>query len=139
MRLATQLLIENYELKKLKYDFMGYEFMRMNELSFHHLLIPRCEAPNRGLDRGYYYWNGVILNKNTAHTYLHIIEEYDYDMFLAITSEMLDEKIKEYIDVDNLRRIDDILKCFEKEYIDEERKGHPLIKSTYMKRVLKKE
>lgn len=39
-------------------------------------------------------------------------------MFLAITSEMLDELIKGYLDRENLLRIRDILNCFEKEYLD---------------------
>lgn len=138
MRPSTKLLIDKYELLKLKYDFMGYEFERLKDLSFHHLLIPRCEASSMGLERGYFYWNGVILNKNIAHQYLHIVEEYDLDMFLDITSEMLDEKIKGYIDIENIRKINDILNCFEKEYYGKERNGQPIIKDKYLKRVLKK-
>ena len=138
MRDSTKLLIDHYELQRLRYDFMGYEFNKLRDLSFHYLVIPRCEAPNMGLDRGYFYWNGVILTRDVAHTYLHIIEEYDYELFLEITSEMLDEKIKGYIDINNISRINDMLNYFEDKNIDELRNGKPLIREKYMKRVLKK-
>ena len=56
-------------------------------------------------------------------------------MFDAITSEMIDENIKGYIDQDNLRRINDILCCFEKEHCsDRTKKGKLLIKKEYRER-----
>ena len=66
---------------------------------------------------------------------LWVIEAKDYDMFLAITSELIDENVKGHLDIDNLRRIHDILKCFEREHSnDRSKKGKVLIKQEYMRR-----
>lgn len=139
MRQSTKNLIRKYALMKLKYDFMGYEFRRMNELSFHHLIIPRPISPLLGMDRGYYEWNGVILVQKTSHEFLHIIERFDLDRFYAITSEMLDEKNKGYISLKNINTIDDILTGFEKEYVGKVFSGshHEIIKPAYTRRLKK--
>ena len=83
------LLLKNFNILELQYDFMGYFIYTDKDLSYHHLLIPNCLLKN-----SYYYWNGVILNSKTSHPYLHAIEQFDKDRFLAITCEMLDEKVK---------------------------------------------
>ena len=72
--------------------------------------------------------------------YIHeIIEHYDYDMFLAITSELIDENIQGKLSLENLRKIKDILLCFEREHCSTRtKKGNLIIKEDYMKgRVLK--
>lgn len=133
MKEVTKLMIKKYALMKLKYDFMGYSFQCSNQLSYHHLIIPRRLNGPMTLE------NGAILRRDTAHDYLHIIERYDLDMFSAITSEMVDENVKGYLDLENLKAIDDILNCFEREYCHlRTRKGKPLIKEEYTKRLLKK-
>ncbi len=139
MRQSTKNLIRKYSLMKLKYDFMGYEFRRMSDLSFHHLIIPRSVSPFLDLDRGYYEWNGVILVQKSSHEFLHIIERFDLDRFYAITSEMLDEKLKGNISMDNIKKINDVLNSFEKEYIGQTFKGShsEIIKPAYTKRLLK--
>lgn len=131
MRPTTKLMVEEYRLKKLKYDFMGYTFNSTDQLSFHHLIIPRRLGGQE--IKG----NGSILVQSTAHDYLHRIESIDYDMFLAITSEMIDENLKGHLDIDNLKRIRDILICFEREYSGlRTKKGKSLIKPEYvMKRI----
>ena len=135
MREITKLMIKKYALMKLKYDFMGYEFNNTSQLSFHHLIIPHRFCPEQGFGDGYYIWNGAILRQNTAHDYLHVIENRDLDMFNAITSEMIDENVKGYLDETNLRAIDDILTQFEKEYCGARtKKGKPLIKEVYTRR-----
>ncbi len=106
-------LIEKFHIQEGNLDFMGYEPKENEILTFHHLIIPSCRKGP------YEECNGVILCGRSSHPYLHIIEGTDYDMFLAITSEMLDELIKEYLDRENLLRIRDILNCFEKEYLDQ--------------------
>ena len=122
-------MVDEYNLRKLRYDFMGYTFNRTDELSFHHLIIPRRLGGKETKD------NGAILVQSTSHDYLHRIELIDYDMFLAITSEMIDENIKGKLDIDNLRRIRDILLCFEKEYSDlRTKKGSRVIKPEYVKK-----
>ena len=94
MRELTKIMIKKYALTKLKYDFMGYPFSNTNQLSFHHLIVPKRLCPMYELGHGYFEWNGAILRQDTAHDYLHIVERYDRDMFEAITSEMIDENIK---------------------------------------------
>ena len=121
---------------KLKIDFMGYEVSKINTLSFHHLIVPHRNCKTFGLGEGYVWWNGAILNQSTSHDYLHLIEVKDYDMFLAITSEMIDENVKGYLDKENLLRIRDILEQFEREHCsDRGKKGNLLIKDSYLRRV----
>lgn len=115
MREITKEMIIAYKLKKLGYDFMAYEFNKTQQLSFHHLIIPHRHCEKYGLGEGYLWWNGVILRQNTSHEYLHVIESKDIDRFNAITSELIDENIKGYLDQENLLAIDDILYSFEKE------------------------
>ena len=119
-------MINMYNLKKI--DFMGYRFTK-NNASYHHLIIPRRSGGKETID------NGAILNGRTSHPYIHVVESKDYDMFLAITSEMIDENIKGKLDKDNIRRIDDILCQFEKEHSgDTTKKGKLLIKEEFTHR-----
>ena len=112
MREITREMIKEYRLMKLGYDFMGYEIKNKQDLSFHHLIVLRRNCKDLGLGEGYLKWNGSILNQNTSHDYLHLIEAKDLDMFMAITSEMIDQNIKGCLDIESLRRIRDILECF---------------------------
>ena len=138
MRAITKQMIKHYKIMKLKIDFMGYEVSKINTLSFHHLIVPHRDCKTKGLGEGYLWWNGAILNQPTSHEYLHLIEAKDYDMFLAITSEMIDENVKGYLDRENLLRIRDVLEQFEREHCsDRGKKGSLLIKDSYLKRVRK--
>lgn len=135
MREITKLMIKEYKLMKLGYDFMGYDITNKSNLSFHRLIVPHRNCKAMGLGEGYLEWNGAILNQNTSHDYLHLIEAKDYDMFLTITSELIDENVKGHLDIDNLRRIHDILECFEREHSnDRSKKRKVLIKQEYMRR-----
>ena len=128
-------MINDFKLKKLKYDFAGYTFDRTNQLSFHHLIIQKRECIRLHIpSEGYIYQNGAILRQNTSHDYLHTIENYDYDRFLAITSELIDENILGELSIENLRRIRDILISFEREYSNERNKsGNLIIKESYVR------
>lgn len=133
MREITKQMIADYKIKELGFDFMGYPADNM--LSFHHLIVPHRECKTTGLGDGYYHWNGAILVQKTSHEYLHLIEAKDYDMFSAITSEMIDENQKGYLDMNNLRYILDVLHCFEREHcFDKGKKGNYLIKEEYLYR-----
>lgn len=137
MKPVVKSMIKKYALLKLKYDFMGYTFQNIHELSFHHLIIPAniCTSNN---DRGYLEWNGSILVQN-SHNYLHIIELYDLDRFYEITSELIDIIVKGYLDIESLRNIDDILCSFEYEYIGKKKEnGNFIIKEEYLDRIQKK-
>ena len=136
MREITKQMIDYYKIMKLGYDFMGYPVYQKNKLSFHHLIVPHRHSKEAGLGEGYLWWNGAILNQSTSHEYLHLIETKDFDMFSAITSEMIDENVKGYLDMENLKRILDILKCFEREHFADvgKSKGNYLIKDEYLYR-----
>ena len=134
MREVTKLMIKDFRIMKLGYDFMGYQVKRKESLSYHHLIVPRRLCGQKGLGEGYLVWNGAILVQSSSHDYLHVVESRDYDRFLAITSEMIDENIKGYLDIDNLRKIADILRSFEKEYCSARtKKGKILIKEEFIK------
>jgi len=131
MKEITRIMINEYNLKKLKYDFMGYTFERTDQLSAHHLIIPARFGGKLTHD------NTAILRQNTSHDYLHIIENYDYDMFLSITSELIDENVIGKLTKENLVAIRDILLCFEREYCGKTtRKGNPIIKPEYVEKRL---
>ena len=136
MREITKQMIEHYKIMELGYDFMGYPIYQKNKLSFHHTLIPKRHSKDYGIGDGYVWWNGAILYQPTSHEYLHLIESKNYDMFLAITSELFDETMKGYLDKENLLRIRDILVQFEKEHIADigKSKGNHLIKEEYLYR-----
>lgn len=136
MREITKLMINQFRIMKLGFDFMGFTVDKKSSLSFHHLIIPRRNSKEYGIGEGYLFWNGAILRQDTSHDYLHLIEAKDYEIFLAITSEMIDENVKGYLDIDNLRRINDLLKEFEREHChDRGKKGKLLIKDAYYRRM----
>ena len=138
MKEITRIMIHDYNIKKLKYDFAGYTFNKEKELSFHHLVISHKDCKRKGLGEGYWKWNGAILVQNTSHNYLHRIESVDEEIFYLITSEMLDQNIKGKLDIENLREIRNLLEYFEKEHCgDRTNKGHPLIEEEYIRRRIK--
>lgn len=130
MKPITKEMIKKYGIKD--FDFMGYDIKRKEVLSFHHLIVARRYCKQQGLGEGYLMWNGAILVQDTSHEYLHTIEQIDYDVFCALTSEMIDMNIKGYLDKDNLQQIKDILLYFEREHDhDRNKKGRLLIKREY--------
>lgn len=133
MRPVTTEMIKEFEIKKLGYDFMGYTFENINQLSFHHLVVPKRNCKAEGLGDGYIFWNGAILRQNTAHDYLHTIERIDRELFLRITKYMIEENNNRKIDIDNLKRIREILLMFEDKYKDgKNSNGKPLIKRKFI-------
>ena len=103
MREITKLMIREFNIKRLGYDFMGFR-----------------------------------LNKGDIATYHHLIESKDEEIFNLITSEMIDENIKGYLDTYNLMKINDLLNCFEREHEhDRSKKGKILIKKEYYNRIYK--
>lgn len=129
MKQVTKLMINDYKIKKLGYDFMGYSLQKNDIYTFHHLIIPNRD--HGVMER----WNGAILCGETSHPYLHLIESKDLDMFSYITSEMIDMNIKGYLDIDNIKRIYQVLEQFEREHEnDRTKKGKYLIKDEYKKR-----
>lgn len=133
MREITKVMIDMYNIKNLRYDFMGYYFKRLDELSFHHLIVPKRDCKKEGLGKGYQIWNGAVLKQETAHDYLHLIERIDRELFLRITKYMIEENQNRKIDIDNLKRIREVLLLFENKYEKEtDRNGKLLIKTSYI-------
>ena len=133
MKEITKIMINDFKIMKLGMDFMGYHVNRKQDLSFHHLIIQRRHCKEAGLGEGYLYWNGAILRQDTSHAYAHVIEKIDPDIFYELTSEMIDENIKGRLDIDNLKRIHDLLLYFEREHDhDTSKKGKLLIKREFV-------
>jgi len=133
MKELTKDMIQIYNLQIFKYDFMGYTFSKPSELSFHHLIIPKKDSRKEGIGDGYVWWNGAILVRNTAHDYLHRIEQIDRDTFLRITDQMVLENVNKKIDKDTLLRIREYLVNFEdKHYDDTDKYGKRLIKKEFI-------
>lgn len=138
MREITKLMVNDFNLKKLGYDFAGFHFNKTNELSFHHLIVPHRDSKSFGIGEGYVYWNGAILVQNTSHDYLHLIESINRPMFLVITDELIKENKQGCVDVDNIKRIHSIMEEFEDNYGDiRGKKGKLLIKREYIKNRIK--
>ena len=128
MKSITLEMINIYKIKRLGYDFMGYTFGKVQELSFHHLIVPKRLGGKETIE------NGAILKQSTSHNYLHRIEAYDRDRFLAITNEMIDENVNGRISKANLYRIRDILISFEREYYTKRTSnGSLIIKPQYIR------
>lgn len=129
MKQVTKLMINEFKMKQLGHDFMGYSLQKGDIYTFHHLVIPKRAGGSHAV------WNGAILCGNSSHPYLHIIEAKDYDMFCYITSEMIDENIKRYLDPENIRKIHEVLEQFEREHCaDRTKKGKMLIKQEFVRR-----
>lgn len=129
MKQTAKIIMRNFKIKELGYDFMGYAPQLNESYSFHHLIIPKrkggkCE-----------YWNGAILCSETSHPYLHLIENRDYELFSYITNEMIEMNLKGHLDLENLRNIHNLLLQFEREHSsDTNSKGQLLIKQQYTNR-----
>lgn len=138
MREITKLMVNDFNLKKLGYDFAGFHFNRTNELSFHHLIVPHRDSRSFGIGEGYVYWNGAILVQNTSHNYLRLIEYLSRPMFLAITDELVKENKQGYVGIDNIRRIHSVMEEFESRYGNvKSKKGKLLVKREYVENRIK--
>lgn len=129
MKQVTKLMINEFHIDRLNYDFMGYSLERGDVYTFHHLIVPNREGGR------YVRWNGAILCGKTSHPYLHTIEDVDLDMFRYLTGEMIDMNVKGYLDTINLHNIGEALNDFEREHCaDRTKKGKMLIKEQYTRR-----
>lgn len=127
MKEITREMVKKLQLNKLGYDMMGYLFTNINQLSYHHLIVAKRYGGKATFE------NGAILRQKTSHDYLHVIEKKDEEIFYLITSELIDENIKRKVDIENLRKIRDLLLYFEREHDHEyTKKGKLLIKREYV-------
>lgn len=138
MKQVTKLMIKEFNIKKLGYDFMGFRLNKGDIATFHHLIVPHRHCKEKGLGEGYIRQNGAILF-TTSHEYLHRIEIADEEIFNLITSEMIDENIKARLDIYNLKKIEELLRYFERERGNDRLKnGKRLIKQEYYNRIFYK-
>ena len=129
MKEITKLMINEFHIDRLNYDFMGYSLQKGDIYTFHHLIVPRRNGGP------YARWNGAVLCGKSSHPYLHAIEGVDLDMFRYLTDEMIDMNVKGFLDTINLRNIGEALNDFEREHCaDRTKKGKMLIKEQYTRR-----
>lgn len=123
------MMINEFKLREIGCDFMGYRLQKNDSLTFHHLIIPKRNGGP--ISRN----NGAIIQRS-PHDYLHILEKYSMDTFCAVTSEMIDMNVKGYLDMENLWNIHQLLLAFEAEHAhDTTKKGKVLIKEEYKRRI----
>lgn len=138
MKMVTNLMINEFKLRELGMDMMGYKVVRDNEYSFHHLIVPHRDCKRKKIESdGYVRWNGAILSSKSAHPYLHLVEQYKRAYFEDITHQLINMNQKGYVDVEDLRIIHDLLGEFELLYDYEvSHKGKLLIKPEYRNRIV---
>ena len=85
MNQVTALMIREFKIKQLGYDFMAYSLQKDDIYTYHHLIIPNRDGGKVTRE------NGAILCGKTSHPYLHLIEAKDYELFQAITLKMIEE------------------------------------------------
>lgn len=133
MKAITKEMINDFKIETLGYDFMGYTFEDINELSFHHMIVPKRDCRKLGLGTGYLYWNGAILVQTSSHEYLHAIERYEREIFEKITDLLTTQNLNKCIDKDILLYIREYLLYFESKYGNETlNSGKKLIKGQYI-------
>ena len=121
---VTKEMIKKWDMKCV--DWMGYKKEKKDIFTFHHLIVP---ARNNG---PYEMWNGAILCGGTAHPYLHVVENIDYEMFCYITSLLIDMNVLGRLDLELIKDIDETLKSFERQHQGERYKSKKrIIKPEY--------
>lgn len=114
MKMVTNLMINEFKLRELGMDMMGYKVVKDNDYSFHHLIVPKRDCKRKRIEnQGYVRWNGAILSSRSAHPYLHLIEEHKRAYFEDITHQLINMNQKGYIDVEDLKIIHSLLHEFE--------------------------
>lgn len=111
------------------YDFMGYTFRTINDLSYHHI-IKRVDGGPKIIE------NGALLVRDTSHQYLHIIEEREYDMYVYINEILkIINNQQRPPTKEQLIKIREVLLEFEAYHLkDKNSDGKQLIKQRYLTR-----
>ena len=129
MEKITSLIINEYKIKELGYDFMGFSPSK-DQYTAHHLIIPKRAGGK--LERG-----NVSVLMSTSHNLLHKIERHSFEIFSAITGEMIDEVFKGKLDDKNILEIYYLIDQFYDEYkYVTNAKGRPIIDKDYQKRLV---
>lgn len=130
-------MINEFKLKELNMDMMGYNIVRYSDYSFHHLIVPKRDCKrNKIPSDGYLEWNGAILSIKSSHPYLHVVERYERECFEEITHRLVEINKQGYVDEEHLRLIYNILEDFESMYEKEVSvKGKRIIRPEYRDRI----
>ena len=121
-----------YVSAKPDYDFMGYTFRTIDDLSFHHI-EKKSDGGLKTID------NGALLTKDLAHPYLHLIEDREFDMYVYINN-ILREINSQHSQPTyaQLKAVREVLLEFERRhYHDRNSHGEYLIKQKYIDRRIK--
>lgn len=105
MKEITRQMIRIYGLKE--FDFMGYKLIK-NNATFHHL-IKKENGGRETID------NGAVLMP-VSHSYLHLIEFKNFDIYYSINSIMKICNKKGCINKEDLLVISELLHMFEDEH-----------------------
>lgn len=110
-------------------DWMGYNINSIHDLSYHHIQ-KKADGGKLSLD------NGALLNKSTAHPYLHVIEITDPEMYLYINNLLKNVNTQGYAPTrQQLLAVRSILQQFEREHCSAtNNRGKKLIKTQYVER-----
>ena len=118
-------LYKQYHLEELGYDFLGYTFESKKQLSTHHIIPKHTGGQTKSR-------NLCVLNRYTSHNYIHLIEDYDYKVFLQISRELMEQVKQGKIDIQEIKNIFELLQFFEFKFRDEtDRNGDLIIKPEY--------
>lgn len=120
-------LFYDFGLHKLGYDFMGYTFDDKKEISYHHIQPRHYKGKTT-------YENGSLLVRNTSHNYIHTIEEYEFQLFIELSQELIAEH-KDGITKEHLLAIRQMLEFFEQKYKEQyTKRGILIVKEEYVRR-----
>ena len=110
------------------YDFMGYTIDSIKDISYHHIQ-KASEGGPKTLE------NGALLAKDTAHPYLHIIEDRDFDMYVYINKILKEINTQQsHPTKEQLLAIRSVLLQFEKEHENDVTSGGKhLIRKSFIK------
>lgn len=126
MASKLDILIKKFEC--YDYDWMNFPITKHNPLTFHHM-EKASENGKRNLK------NGALLT-NSAHQYLHIIEELDYKKYVVLNKifTLINlSGVKPNIEIRNF--VDSLLNQFYEEHkYDKNRRGEKILKGNFNNR-----
>ena len=119
MNSINKLVIKQYNILKVGFDFMGYRVTDRSQISIHHFV----KRENGGKDE----ISNCSAIMRIPHDYLHIIEEIERSKYIVINEQMMIENRLGKLDIDCMRRIDEILCEFEDKHSDDCTKSGKLL------------
>ena len=120
-------LFDGFKMGEAGVDFMGYEFQSRRDLTYHHIQPKNCGGKTT-------YANGSLLIK-ASHNYIHIIEAYDYKLFLQLSRELIATHVDGEITAERIATINQMLEFFESKYSDQyTKRGGLIIKEEFTRR-----